>query len=117
MAENEESCIFCRILRGEAPARIVHEEDDLIAFHDRNPQAPVHILIIPRKHIAGVEDLRPEDGDIVGKLFIAARDIAREHAPDSGYRVVTNNGMSAGQSVFHLHFHLLAGRSFRWPPG
>jgi histidine triad (HIT) family protein len=117
MGGSEKSCVFCKILRGEAPADIVHQDEDLIAFHDRNPQAPVHILIIPRKHITGVGGLEPGDAGLVGKIFLTARKIAEEQALDAGYRVVTNNGSSAGQSVYHLHFHLLAGRLFGWPPG
>ena len=117
MNQYHRNCPFCRIAAGEAPARIVHRDDDVIAFHDTNPQAPVHLLLIPRKHISGVDALTQEDGEIVAKIFLTARKIVKEQNLEPGFRIVTNTGRGAGQSVFHLHFHLLAGRPFGWPPG
>ena len=112
------SCIFCRIARGEIPADIVHEEERLVAFRDMNPQAPSHILLIPREHVPSVDHLSDPDALLVGELLIAARDVARHlGVSDSGYRLVTNIGPDGGQSVGHLHVHLLAGRSLSWPPG
>jgi histidine triad (HIT) family protein len=111
-------CIFCRIANGEIPARIVHEEDDLVAFHDTDPKAPTHILIIPRRHIVSVGALADEDEAVAGRLLLAARDIAKkENIAQSGFRVVTNTGDDAGQSVAHLHVHVLGGRGMKWPPG
>ncbi len=113
-----EDCLFCKIVAGEIPADIVHETEDTLAFRDINPQAPVHILIIPRKHIATINDLDDADQAIVGSLFTAARDIAAaEGLADDGYRVVMNCNEAAGQTVFHIHLHLLGGRRFGWPPG
>ena len=112
------SCIFCRIARGEIPADIVHEAERLIAFRDVSPQAPEHILLIPREHVPSVDHLTDPDAVLAGELLIAARDIARRlGVSDSGYRLVTNIGPDGGQSVGHLHLHLLAGRSLSWPPG
>ena len=111
------SCIFCRIVRGEAPARIVYQDEDVTAFHDRNPRAPTHILIVPNRHIVGVAQVEPEDAELLGKLFIVARRVAEQENLAQGYRLVVNNGPWAGQSVFHLHVHLLGGRLFGWPPG
>ncbi len=110
-------CIFCRIVRGEAPARIVYQDEAVTAFHDLNPQAPVHVLIVPNRHISGVAQVEPEDEPMLGRLFTVARRVAEEMGVDRGYRLVVNNGRPAGQSVFHLHLHLLGGRSFQWPPG
>jgi len=110
-------CIFCRIVRGEAPARIVYQDEEVTAFHDLNPQAPVHVLIVPNRHIDGVAQVTPEDEATLGRLFTVARRIAEEMGVTEGYRLVVNSGPLAGQSVFHLHLHLLGGRSFRWPPG
>ena len=113
-----EDCLFCKIVAGEIPADIVHETDDTLAFRDINPQAPVHILIIPRKHIATINDLDDADKAIVGSLFTAARDIAAaEGLAEEGYRVVMNCNEAAGQTVFHIHLHLLGGRRMGWPPG
>ena len=114
----KETCIFCRIAAGEIPARIAYENDAIFAFHDVDPRAPVHVLLIPRKHIASVNDLTAGDGDLVGKLFVAAKDLAHElGVSTSGYRLVMNCGEDAGQSVNHIHLHLLGGRSMKWPPG
>ena len=113
MAEN---CLFCRIVRKEIPAKIVAETDDCVAFRDINPQAPVHILVIPRQHIPTVKDAN--DPAIIGKLTQLAADLARrEGVADNGYRLVINSGADAGQTVFHLHMHLLGGRHMAWPPG
>ena len=111
-------CLFCKIVAGEIPADIVHETDDTLAFRDINPQAPTHILIIPRRHIARINDIEEADRELVGGLYTAARDIAAaEGLADDGYRVVMNCNEAAGQTVFHIHLHLLGGRRLRWPPG
>jgi histidine triad (HIT) family protein len=111
-------CIFCRIAAGTIPARLVHQSDDIVAFADLNPQAPLHLLIIPRRHIATLNDLGPGDGPLVGEMFQVAARLAREHGhADRGYRTVFNCNADAGQTVFHLHLHLLAGRGLGWPPG
>jgi histidine triad (HIT) family protein len=113
-----EDCLFCKIVAGDIPADIIHETETTLAFRDINPQAPVHVLIIPRKHIATINDLTDEDSEIVGSLFMAARDIAAaEGLADDGYRVVMNCNEAAGQTVFHIHLHLLGGRPLGWPPG
>jgi histidine triad (HIT) family protein len=111
-------CLFCKIRDGEIPADIVFESDDVLAFNDVNPQAPIHIIIIPKKHIPTINDV--EDGDelVMGKLFSAAKIIAGQKAvSDDGYRLVVNCNEKAGQTVFHIHMHLLAGRAMTWPPG
>jgi len=110
-------CIFCRIVRGEAPARIVYQDEQVTAFHDLNPQAPVHLLVVPNRHIAGVAQVGPGDEPVLGHLFTVARQLAEEMEITEGYRLVVNSGPLAGQTVFHLHLHLLGGRAFRWPPG
>jgi histidine triad (HIT) family protein len=111
-----ENCLFCRIVKKEIPAKIVAETDDCVAFRDINPQAPVHILVVPRKHIPTVKDVK--DPTIAGKLTQFAADLARrEGIADSGYRLVVNTNADAGQTVFHLHMHLLGGRHMAWPPG
>lgn len=113
-----QACIFCRIARGEIPATRVLDEEDVVAFRDLNPQAPQHILLIPRRHIESIDRLSDDDAALVGKLFLAARDLARrEGLSESGYRIVTNVGEDGGQSVAHLHLHLLGGRQMGWPPG
>ena len=112
-----ENCVFCKIAAGQIPSKIVYQDDDVVAFEDLNPQAPHHVLIIPRRHIASLPDLTPEDGPLLASIYIAARKIASDLNLEQGYRVVTNIGPDAGQSVFHLHFHLLGGRKLRWPPG
>lgn len=110
-------CIFCRIARGESPANILYQDEDVTAFHDLHPQSPVHILIVPNRHIAGVAQVEPEDAALLGKLFVVARQLAEREKIVNGYRLVVNNGLQAGQSVFHLHVHLLGGRRLGWPPG
>ncbi|NMO22500.1 histidine triad nucleotide-binding protein [Pyxidicoccus fallax] len=111
-------CLFCKIRDGLIPARVVYRDELCVAFEDINPQAPTHVLFIPTKHIATVNDITAEDREAVGHLFIAAAKVAKErgHA-DNGYRVVMNTQRDAGQTVFHIHLHLLAGRPLMWPPG
>lgn len=110
-------CLFCKIVAGEIPADIVYESDAALAFRDINAQAPTHVLVIPRKHIATINDIEIEDEGLVGSLYTAAREIARsEGIADDGYRVVMNCNESAGQSVFHIHLHVLGGKSMGWPP-
>ena len=110
--------LFCRILNGEVPSEIVAEGDDWLAFRDIDPQAPVHVLIIPRRHVESVAAFEADEAEAAGRLLLAAAETARELGVDEdGYRLVTNRGEKAGQSVFHLHVHLLAGRPMRWPPG
>jgi histidine triad (HIT) family protein len=110
------TCLFCQIAAGERPATIVHRSDDVVAFRDINPQAPTHILIIPTKHIVSVAEATVEDEKLIGRLLTTAREIAQQENL-KGYRLVINNGSQAGQSVFHLHVHLLGGRAMHWPPG
>ena len=110
-------CLFCKIGAKQIPSKIVYEDADLFAFEDISPQAPTHILLCPRKHFASLDDATPEDQSIIGKLHLVAAEIARGRNLLAGYRTVFNNGTGAGQSVFHLHLHLLGGRPFRWPPG
>ena len=109
-------CLFCRIVRGEIPAKLVAATDECVAFRDINPQAPVHILVIPRDHIASLSEAR--DAELLGKVFMFAAEIARSQGiAATGYRTVINNGADAGQSVGHLHVHVLGGRKLAWPPG
>lgn len=112
-------CIFCRIAAGEIPAKIARKTADAVAFHDLNPQAPVHLLIIPTSHYGAVRDARGAEGQaVLGRLLAFAAEVATELRLDTGgYRIVTNTGPDAGQSVFHLHLHLLGGRRMSWPPG
>lgn len=111
-------CLFCGIVEGKIKGNIVYQDDSVVAFKDVNPKAPVHVLIIPRKHVVGVLDLTAEDGAVIGHIFAVAARLAREQGiADSGFRVVVNSGADAGQSVFHLHYHLLGGRRMTWPPG
>lgn len=111
-------CIFCRIAAGEISAKVVHKDDEVVAFRDVNPQAPVHVLLVPVRHVSGLAGTDAEDAALLGRLLGTARDIAAGEGLDtSGYRIVINNGAIAGQSVFHLHVHLLGGRAMSWPPG
>jgi histidine triad (HIT) family protein len=111
-------CLFCRIAAGEVPADIVHDDDLVVAFRDVSPKAPTHLLLIPRRHIASAAELSGTDAEMLGRLFGVAAKLAREAGvAEDGYRMVTNVGRGAGQSVAHLHFHLLGGRSLGWPPG
>jgi histidine triad (HIT) family protein len=111
-------CLFCKIIAGEIRAAIVHQDETLVAFRDINPQAPLHVLIVPRKHIPSLNDLTAEDDALVGSMFRRAAALAREHGyHERGYRAVFNTNREAGQTVFHIHLHLLAGRGLAWPPG
>jgi len=112
------TCLFCRIATGDIPASIVYKDDDLVAFNDINPQAPLHVLIVPQRHVATLNDLGPGDDGLVGKMLRRAAAIAAEQGYAArGYRTVFNCNSEAGQTVFHIHLHLLAGRGLGWPPG
>jgi histidine triad (HIT) family protein len=114
----DENCIFCKIAAGQIPSKIVYQDENVVAFEDINPQAPYHMLLIPRRHIASMADLTAQDGPMLVDLLTTAAKLARDLGFDKGgYRLVANVGPDAGQSVFHLHFHLMGGRKFRWPPG
>lgn len=111
-------CLFCRIAAREIPAKIVHESERIVAFEDIHPQAPAHVQLIPRKHIASTLEVAPEDQSLIGEMVRVAAELARTLGfADEGYRLVFNTGGAAGQTVYHLHLHLLGGRTFRWPPG
>jgi histidine triad (HIT) family protein len=111
-------CLFCKIAAGEIPAAIVYQDEAVVAFKDINPQAPLHALIIPRRHIATLNDLTPNDDELVGSMFRTAAALAKQHGyHERGYRTVFNANREAGQTVFHIHLHLLAGRGLTWPPG
>lgn len=111
-------CLFCKIIAGDIPSDTIYEDDNVFAFRDINPVAPLHALIIPKKHIAMINDIEPQDAQSVGQLFLAAKNIAtQEGYAEAGYRTVMNCGEAAGQTVFHIHLHLLAGRELDWPPG
>lgn len=115
---NNPDCIFCKIVAGDIDADIVYQTDQVIGFRDLNPQAPTHILIIPRRHISTINDIAESDAEVIGQLFVAAKEIAAvEGFSEPGYRVVMNCNAGAGQSVFHVHLHLMGGRQFDWPPG
>jgi len=112
------ACIFCRIVDGQATAKIVFEDETVVAFEDLHPQAPVHLLVVPRQHLPSLKEATAEDEPLLGRLFTVAANLARERGLETkGYRTVINNGSWAGQSVFHLHVHVLGGRVFHWPPG
>lgn len=112
------ACLFCRIANGQIPAKKIRDDAGVVAFHDVNPQAPTHILVIPRRHIASLDALTPGDAETIGTTIVHATEIARELGLEQdGYRVVINNGEAAGQTVFHIHVHVLGGRAFGWPPG
>jgi histidine triad (HIT) family protein len=117
MTDPDPDCLFCRIVAGKVPSERVHEDDEVIAFRDIAPRAPTHVLVIPRRHIPDAHALTDTDGPILARLFSVMRAIADEAGLGNGYRVVTNIGPEAGQSVQHLHFHLLGGRTMSWPPG
>jgi histidine triad (HIT) family protein len=111
-------CLFCKIAEGKIPAKLAYQDDTYVAFHDINPQAPTHFLIIPRRHIATLNDLTPEDEVLVGGMFVLAQKLAKQMGiADFGYRTVMNCNAGAGQSVFHIHLHVLGGRAMAWPPG
>jgi len=113
-----ENCVFCKIISGEIPSKKVFEDDELLVIEDVNPQAPLHLLLLPKKHFVNCLDMTPQEETLVGYAFRKGGEIAKEKGfSDSGFRIVQNNGAGAGQSVFHIHFHLLAGREFTWPPG
>ena len=111
------SCLFCKIIAGEKPSKKVYEDEKVYAFEDINPQAPTHVLIVPKKHLAGLKEAGAEDAELIGYCHLVAAQIARQRQIEGSYRTVFNVGPGSGQSVFHLHLHLLGGRSFRWPPG
>jgi histidine triad (HIT) family protein len=111
-------CIFCKMATGEIQPDVVLENDDILAFRDLNPQAPTHVLVIPKRHIATINDIGEEDAEMVGKLYLAAKQVAEmDGIADSGYRTVFNCNRDGGQEVFHLHLHVLGGRAMKWPPG
>ena len=113
-----QDCLFCKIAKGEIPANIIYQDDLVVAFDDIDPKAPVHKLIIPRKHIATINDLEPKNNNLIGHMTQIAKKLAKEFEVDqSGYRILMNCNKDAGQVVFHLHMHLLGGRSLTWPPG
>ncbi len=111
-------CLFCKIVAGQIPAQIVGETEELLAFRDISPQAPLHVLVIPKVHIPTVNDVQVEEAELVGKMVLLAKDLARDHGcEDDGYRLAVNCNGHGGQTVFHVHLHLLAGRALSWPPG
>ena len=111
-------CLFCKFVSGEIKADVVYEDDHVLAFRDINPQAPVHVLVIPKRHISTLNDLTPDDAELVGRLYLAAKQVARDEGIDeAGYRTIMNCNEQAGQTVFHIHLHLLGGRGMSWPPG
>jgi len=116
--KQEKDCLFCKIAAGEIPSEIIFESEELLAFRDINPQAPTHILIIPREHISTTNELEEKHAALVGKMILAAKQLAqKEGVANQGYRLVFNCNRGAGQAVFHIHLHLLGGRAFSWPPG
>ena len=117
MGEEVNDCLFCRVIAKEIPAKFEYENDSLVAIQDINPKAPVHLLVIPKKHIARVSDLEEKDRLLMGELIICTKKLAAEKKLEEGFRIVFNNGPKAGQSVFHIHLHLLGGRNMTWPPG
>jgi histidine triad (HIT) family protein len=110
-------CIFCRIVKGEIPSKKVYEDDQTYAFEDLDPKAPTHVLIVPKKHIRGLKEAEQVDAEVVGRCHLAAAKIAKERGIEDSYRTVLNVGPGSGQSVFHMHVHLLGGRKLSWPPG
>ncbi len=111
-------CVFCQVAAHEKPAKILYEDEECVVFRDIRPQAPVHLLVIPRKHIASLNDVQQEDQTLLGHMLVVAARIAKEQGIDGpGYRTVINTNPKAGQTIFHLHIHILGGRLFRWPPG
>lgn len=112
------NCIFCKIIAGEIPSKKVYEDERVFAFEDINPEAPIHVLIVPKKHISNINELTEEEEKLIGHIFVVSKEIANEYnIKDTGYRIVTNCGKDAGQTVDHIHFHLLGGRNLNWPPG
>ncbi|MBE7182071.1 MAG: histidine triad nucleotide-binding protein [Terriglobus roseus] len=117
MPDASPDCLFCKIVSGAIPAKRLHETEDVLAFADINPQAPVHVLVIPKRHIRSHAHALPEDAGLLGRLFSEAGEIARAQHLDQGYRLVVNTGVDGGQTVDHLHVHILGGRPMGWPPG
>jgi histidine triad (HIT) family protein len=118
MSADTEGCAFCRIANGEFGVRFLYEDPDIVAFHDIAPKAPVHVLVIPRRHLKSLAEASPDQAALLGKLLLAAGQVARQlGVAETGYRTVANTGADAGQSVAHLHLHVLAGRDLAWPPG
>lgn len=112
-----DKCLFCKIVSGQIPSTIVYQDEQVLAFRDLHPEAPEHLLFIPKRHLASMAELTAEDGPLLAAIFTAAKNVAHDLGLEQGYRFVTNVGPHAGQSVFHLHFHLLGGRDMTWPPG
>jgi histidine triad (HIT) family protein len=112
-----DDCLFCKIVAGKIPAKKVYEDEKVFVFEDINPQAPTHVLIVPKKHVAGLDQASAADAEIIGYCQLAAAKIARERGLTNGFRTVYNVGPDAGQTVFHLHLHMLGGRRMKWPPG
>jgi histidine triad (HIT) family protein len=112
-----QGCLFCKMVRGEIPSKKVYEDEYTVAFEDIDPKAPTHVLVIPKKHLVGLKEASAQDAEIIGRCHLVAAQIARERQIEDGYRTVLNVGPKSGQSVFHLHVHLLGGRDLRWPPG
>ncbi|MGI9103776.1 MAG: histidine triad nucleotide-binding protein [Terriglobales bacterium] len=110
-------CLFCNMIAGKAPCRKVYEDNDVFVVEDIRPQAPTHVLVLPKKHIRGLKEAQPEDAEIIGRCHLVAAKIARERGIEDGYRTCYNVGARSGQSVFHLHLHLIGGRDMKWPPG
>jgi histidine triad (HIT) family protein len=111
-------CLFCKMVAGEIAPDTVYEDDDVLAFRDINPQAPTHVLVVPKRHISTINDLEPADAELVGKLYLAAQQVAaKDGIAEEGYRTLMNCNAGAGQSVFHIHLHVLGGRPMHWPPG
>ena len=111
-------CLFCKFVSGEIKPDVVYEDDEVMAFRDVNPQAPTHVLVIPKRHISNLNELEPGDAELIGKLYLAARKVAEDEGiAEPGYRALINCNAEAGQTVFHIHLHLLGGRPMGWPPG
>ena len=110
-------CLFCKIAAKELPADVLHESDSVLAFRDINPGAPTHVLVIPKEHVSSASDLSASHADLLAEIFVVIKDLAEREGVADGHRIVTNVGVGAGQTVLHLHFHLLGGRSLAWPPG
>ena len=110
-------CLFCNMIAGRTPCKKVYEDEHVFVIEDIHPQAPTHVLVLPKKHIRGLKEAQPEDAEIIGRMQLAAAQIARERGIEDGYRTVYNVGPRSGQSVFHLHLHLMGGRDMKWPPG
>ena len=112
-----DNCLFCRIIQGEIPARKVYEDEHTFAFEDIKPQAPTHVLIVPKRHITGLKEAGADDAELIGRLHLVAAQLGRQRRIEDGYRTVLNVGPKSGQSVFHIHVHLIGGREMKWPPG